>query len=84
MGLTLRCLITTTQQQQPCGRLGKVALALLMKPRGLICLAAPNQDHLTVEQAESLARLWVEGKLIGGDAHAVCAALLREIDRLKA
>lgn len=35
-----------------------------------------------VDEAIRYARLWRDGKLIGGDPYEVCAALLGEIERL--
>ncbi len=38
---------------------------------------------MSLARAEELARLWAAGKMIGGDSHAVCLALLRELDRVR-
>lgn len=42
----------------------------------------PDGD-MPIEQAEHLAKLWRDGKMIGGDVHEVCQALLREVERLR-
>ena len=45
----------------------------------------PNEDgDIPFPEAERLARLWGAGKLVGGDSYAVCAALLRELDSIRA
>ena len=40
-------------------------------------------NDMPLERAEQLAGLWSAGKLIGGDAHAVAIALLRELRRIR-
>lgn len=39
-------------------------------------------DDMPLDRALHLAELWAVGKLIGGDAHGVAVALLREVKRL--
>ena len=42
------------------------------------------EDHpMSAEDAIRLAELWRAGKMIGGDIHAVCDALLTEVERLQ-
>lgn len=43
----------------------------------------PLDDDMPLGQAESLAALWRDGKLIGGDPYEACLALLREVERLR-
>lgn len=38
---------------------------------------------MRLDRALQIARLWARGKLIGGDAHEVCEALLAEVERLQ-
>lgn len=40
------------------------------------------ENDMPLERAMHLANLWEAGKLIGGDAHGVSIALLRELRRL--
>jgi len=40
------------------------------------------EEDMPLERAMQLAELWEGGKMIGGDAHSVALALLREVRRL--
>lgn len=42
-----------------------------------------RDDDMPLDRALHLAELWAAGKLIGGDAHGVAVALLREVKRLR-
>ena len=55
---------------------------LFLEDRDVQHVEAPSGDEMPLERAKNLAELWRAGKLIGGDPHAACIALLAELERL--
>ena len=57
---------------------------LFLEDRDVQHVEAPSGAEMPLGQAKNLAELWRAGKIIAGDPHAACIALLAELERLNA